>query len=710
MSNDPIIKFVVICFSLLFSFSILFSQEMKFVDVTDEVGIGQHGGGQMTWGDFNNDGYEDLLIACRDLYINSGPPDYTFSLHTSLSGGRGGIWADVDNDGDLDIFCASGTNSLWINNADGTFTNTIEASGLKNQGCQSYDGNCGCTSSNPWCPWTSWPFTAAAWGDYDADGFVDLYLGNYETWDGTTLYCWPDFFYKNNGDGTFTDVSWASGIRDADGDGTHDEIPNEVDRRCVRGVTWGDYNNDNLYDVYISNYRIMPNTLWENQGTGSFVNVADTKGCARADANGDEGHTLGSDWGDMDNDGDLDLYTADLAHAIYWYFLGHDASALYRNEGSPNYNFTNIRPNTGMEQMSPSRNDWTETSPSWGDADNDGDLDIYVTQIYMFDSYYSKMYRNDGIDGSGYQQFTDMTDYWANCSSDPKIPPSADSNCLKTWYSYSAAWADYDNDGDLDLALDGNNYWVACEDSDGDGTGECQYYNMPEPDKPNCNTGDANTWCQPHYFHLFENITENSNHWLEVRLIATNNNRTAIGARVKATVGSTTMMREVTGGTGYHSTQNSLRAHFGLGSSTVVNQLDVRWPDGTLTTLSNVDADQTLTVCDQVAITELLFSSDKSTITWESVPIAEVYDVVKGDLNSLRSSAGDFSSSITGCVENNSLDTQTSDSADPLSGEGFFYLARYEYSGGLKGTYDICSIYQKGRRDSEIESSSYKCL
>ncbi|MEW5806367.1 MAG: CRTAC1 family protein [Acidobacteriota bacterium] len=683
---------------------------MKFVDVTNDVGIGVHGAGSVTWGDFNNDGYEDLLIGCGDLYINSGPPDFTFSKHTTFTGGNGGHWGDIDNDGDLDFFCTSGTNALWINNGDGTFSNQTDSSGLKNRGCSAYDGDCGCTSANPWCPWNSWPFTASAWGDYDADGYIDLYIGNYETWDGSTLYCWPDFFYKNNGNKTFTDVSWTSGVRDADGDGTQDEKPNEVDRRCVRGVTWGDYNNDNLNDIYISNYRIMPNTLWENQGSGKFKNVADSKGCAKADNVGDEGHTLGSDWGDMDNDGDIDLYEADLAHEIYWLFLGHDASALYRNNGPPDYNFTNIRPNTGMEQMSTSRNDWTETSPTWGDADNDGDIDIYVTQIYMYSSYYSKMYRNNGIGGDGYQKFTDMTNYYGDCPSDPKQPPAAGANCMKLWYSSTAAWADYDNDGDLDLAAGGNNYWVECSDSDGDGTGECQYINTPEPEKPDCNTADANTWCQPSYFHLFKNVTANSNHWLELNLLGTTyNNRAAIGARVKATVGSTAMMREVSGGTGYHSTQNSMRIHFGLGSSTVVNQLEIRWPDGTTKILSNVNADQIMTVCDQETISGLRFSSDKSTITWDPVSGAESYDIVKGDLNSLRSSHGDFSSSLTGCVENDSADTQTFDDSQPPAGEGFYYLARFEHSGGKKSTYDVCSTYQKGARDAEINASTNKC-
>ena len=603
--------FVFISVFALLCCTCVVAEEMKFVNNTTGAGFpADHGGGQLTWGDYNNDGYEDLLIGCYDLYRNSGPPGYTFTKVLSLTGGNGGTWADMDNDGDLDIFCTSGVNTLWVNNGDGTFTNTTSSAGLTNRGCQYYDGNCGCTSSDSWCPWTSWPFTGAAWGDYNADGLVDLYIGNYETWNGSSVLCWPDFLYRNNGNGTFTDVSWSTGVRNADGDGNVDEnfaTNPEEDRRCVRGVSWGDYNNDNKYDIYISNYRIMPNTLWQNNGNGTFTNVAAEKGCATADAVGDQGHTLGSDWGDMDNDGDIDLYTADLAHQIYWFALGHDASALYRNNGAgSSYNFTNIRPSSGMEQMSTARNDWTETNPVWADADNDGDLDIFVSQIYMYSSYFSKMYRNNGT-SSGITTFTDMDNYYSDCPSDPKQSPAPGSHCTKTWYTFSAAWADYDDDGRMDLAISGSDYWISCEDTDADGTGECQYHGIPDPEKPHCNTADANTWCQPQWFILYRNASTAGNHWLEIRLRGTKptNNRAAIGARVTAVAAGKSMIREVSGGTGYHSTQSSLRVHFGLGAATVVDQITVRWPDGTEVNQYDVTADQIIEITDNPCTTEV---------------------------------------------------------------------------------------------------------
>jgi hypothetical protein len=188
-----------------------------------------------------------------------------------------------------------------------------------------------------------------------------------------------------------------------------------------------------------------------------------------------------------------------------------------------------------------------------------------------------------------------MNDHYGECPSDLKASPPPGSHCTRTWYTYSSAWADYDDDGDLDLAWIGSDYWVTCEDSDSDGTGECQYHNMPDPEE-NCDVEDRNTWCNPQYVHLFENVTVNANHWLELRLQGNRprNNRAGIGARVTAIVGGETLIRQVSGGTGYHSTQNSLRVHFGLGSATSVDQLTVLWPDGTENVLVDVAADQIL--------------------------------------------------------------------------------------------------------------------
>jgi hypothetical protein len=229
----------------------------------------------------------------------------------------------------------------------------------------------------------------------------------------------------------------------------------------------------------------------------------------------------------------------------------------------------------------------------------------------MYDTYTSKMYRNNGT-SSGITTFTDMDNYWTDCPSDPKQSPPAGSRCLKNWYNFSTAWADYDNDGRLDLAWSGSDYWISCQDTDVDGTGECQYHGMTEPQKPHCNTGDPNTWCQPAYFHLYRNVTSSGNHWLEVTLAGTlpGNNRAGIGARVTAVAGGKTMIREVSGGTGYHSTQSSLRVHFGLGSATVVDQLSVRWPNGNTTTRTGVAADQILTVSDNPCTSEVCNGQD----------------------------------------------------------------------------------------------------
>ena len=227
------------------------------------------------------------------LYKNNG--DGTFSdvsdaAGVSGLGSNGGLWADFNNDGALDFFAM--VNSLTENdkfmqsNGDGTFTDITATALLPGD-------------------FDYWPTEGAAWGDYDKDGYIDLYLANYEMPGEELANGTPDKLYHNNGDGTFTDVAESLDIDPGD---------TTEDRRCGRGVNWGDFNDDGWPDIYVSNYRLDPNFLYMNNGDGTFTEVAEEKGVKGYQSQGAWGHTIGSAWGDFNNDGYLDLFNANLAH------------------------------------------------------------------------------------------------------------------------------------------------------------------------------------------------------------------------------------------------------------------------------------------------------------------------------------------------------------------------------------------------------------
>ena len=526
--------------------------EVTFVEVTDQVGLGGIPNGQVAWGDYDSDGDEDLLVGCRQLYRNNGAPDYTFSDVTTEAGlgdtsVSRGVWGDYDNDGFLDIHCpgpSSESNQdpnrarLWHNNGDGTFTEEADLDD---------DGNNDHVSDQ-------YNSTANAWGDGNGDGFLDLYVGNYE-WvcDGNDCgRCYPDFYWENNADGTFTDRSEAAGIRAAE-----NQPGQEGPGLCVRGINWGDYDNDGDLDIFVSMYRLDPNFLLENDGTGGFTDVAQARNADGDEDSGSWGHVLGSAWGDQDNDGDLDLYTANLAHNWGTCGFGHDVSQALENLGPGNsYDFADRRlpetaPQNGMWGWDClfSGHDFNETCPAWGDYDNDGDLDIYVTQINNGNPiapYSSHLYGNDN-DGT----VTDAT--------------AAHGTDLGLYNNTTAAWCDWDNDGDLDLMTRG------ADVADGSVS-----------------------------MRLYRNDGGNDNDWLVVRVRGqattpgTGTNAAGIGVRVTVSSGTTSMIREVEGGHGYHSTQNSLPLEFGLGppgalsSVDSVDSVDVRWTTGVVDSYSDV--------------------------------------------------------------------------------------------------------------------------
>jgi hypothetical protein len=464
----------------------LADETTRFDDVTRSAGFPDNlGRTRVAWGDYDGDGWEDLLLDGRMLWRNQG--DGTFRDVTSQVGlgsvaSHGGVWADYDNDGDLDFYAnvRSDTNrdALWRNDGDGTFTD------VSNQAGEVHD---------------RLPTEGVAWGDYNDDGFVDLYVANYETASvdpeaelgiGT-----PDALYHNNGDGTFTDVS--------------DRVGVELDGEpfCGRGVVWSDYDDDGDLDIYVSNYRLDPNLLWMNEGDGTFLNMARAarvEGYSTNDPPGGPrfGHTIGSDFGDYDNDGDMDLYVSNLAHPRFIMFS--DKSMLMNNRGDGSF----------VDRFYGSGIAYCETSSdsSWADYDNDGDLDLYYTAIY--EDRLSRMFRNvdrDRFEDSTGESRTTVDNGWGT------------------------GWCDYDHDGDLDLAV-------------GSGSG----------------------------MRLLRN-DGNDNHWFQAELEGTWSNKAAIGARVRVSAGSLDQVRDVKGGRGTTS-QDMLTTHFGMGGEDGEVRVQVRWP------------------------------------------------------------------------------------------------------------------------------------
>ena len=344
--------------------------------------------------------------------------------------------------------------------------------------------------------------TAAAFGDGNGDGKLDLYWGNW-------LLTYPDDpaiqdrYFTGSGSGTFSDAQQAAGL----------VLPTPYS--CY-GVIWNDYNNDGHQDIFVGNYHLYANQLWKNQGDGTFIDVAVQVGAAYDNVPGPYpnllgGHTFGGDFADVDNDGDLDMYMANLAHprAMPW----SDPSMFLINQGPPDYNFTNKLEESGFIY------DEGDVNAAFADFDNDMDVDLVVASLYT--GHYSRLYRNDGLGN-----FTDIT-YESNTAVHDSV---------------SVVWSDVDEDGDLDLLI-------------ADRAG-------------------------PTYVHLFINRVGQNNRWVQFVLRGTATNRDAIGARVTLEAGGVSQLREIRGGQGHSNTQNTKVVHFGLGQSTQISQLTVRWVGG----------------------------------------------------------------------------------------------------------------------------------
>ena len=493
--------------------------------------------------DYDDDGWPDLFLvnsgsfadqdvaaaARHKLYRNNGNGDFTdvsTSSGIGVSGyGVGACAADYDNDGWIDLYVTSvDRNTLYRNTGSGRFVDVTEAAGV---GSERWSASC-------------------AFGDIDNDGDVDLYVTNYVDFDSVEnnqycgaetdagrMYCHPnvynglpDILYRNNGNGTFSDVSSEAGIFTTEGKGL--------------GVVFGDYNNDGWTDIYVANDSVR-NFLFHNRGDGSFEETGLFSGVAYG-ANGEPLAGMGTDMGDIDGDGLLDVFVTNLMDQTH---------NLYRNLGDELFAEVTAQTGVGMATRP-----FVGFGTAFFDYDNDTDLDLAIANGDVIDNisdvYPERSYpqRNLLLDNDGTGRFTD-------------VAPVSGSGFDLEKVGRGLAVGDLDNDGDLDMLIVNNGQ-----------------------------TAD-----------LLENGGGNWNNALMVRLVGTASNRDGIGARLTLSLGEQTLIREVKAGSSYLG-QNDLRVHFGLGQAAEADRLEIRWPSGVTDVLENVEANHIVVVVEDQGVTE----------------------------------------------------------------------------------------------------------
>jgi hypothetical protein len=478
-------------------------QVPRFRNVAADLGVNgvnQLGGSIME--DFDNDGFLDILTTtyhpCKHVlyYHNDGNGRMSDrSVAAGLGDQLGGFNAqqtDYNNDGFMDVFITRGgwqadagqhRRSLLRNNGDGTFSDVSHEAGVA---------------------LPTFPSQASAWADYDNDGDVDVYVGSETSARIPPGQGFPAQLYRNNGDGTFTDVAQEAGV-------TND--------RMAKGVAWGDYDNDGDPDLYVSN--IGPNRLYRNNGDGSFADVA-----AEVKVMEPSGRSFAPWFFDYNNDGWLDLFVAGYDTNVVEVandYMGRPFKAerprLYRNDGQGG--FEDVTEAAGLKRA------LLPMGSNFGDMDNDGWLDFYLG---TGDPNFQTLMPNVMFWNEGGQRFLDVT----QAAAVGHLPKG-----------HGIAFGDLDNDGDQDIYLQAGGFV----------------------------TGDTSPNA------LFENPGA-GNHWLTAKLVGERSNRAAIGARVTVTVTEGARQRpihlEVTSGSSFGA--NSLQLETGLGQAEKIDAVEVFWP------------------------------------------------------------------------------------------------------------------------------------
>jgi len=467
-------------------------------------------------------GYKGPAPLTNALYRNDGGVRFTDVTAESGTGdtgyGMGMCAGDYDNDGFTDLYLSNyGPNVLYHNEGNGKFETVTADAGV---GDPSWGSSC-------------------AFIDYDRDGDLDLYITNYVDWTpendkfcgdyakNVKAYCHPnvyhaqpDILYRNNGDGTFQDVGAEAGIRVRLGNGL--------------GVVTGDYDNDGDMDIYVANDK-SPNMLFLNNGNGTFTDMSLTAGVGYS-VDGETQAGMGTDFGDYDGDGDLDIVVTNL---------DFEYNALYRNEGGGIFSDMSFAAGIGAVSMS-----YVGFGVAFLDYDNDGRVDLAVANGHILDN---ATYFNDAttyaerpflFHGIGNGRFAEVGE---QSGEDMKLQKVA----------RGLSVGDVDNDGDLDMLM-----------SVSGGTPRLMV-----------NSGPA------------------GNHWIGLRLIGTASDRSALGTRITVPGPYGELIEELKGGGSFQS-QADMRLHVGLGATVPDGgvPVEIRWSSGTVEKFTIDPVDRYVTV------------------------------------------------------------------------------------------------------------------
>ncbi|MGA3189417.1 MAG: CRTAC1 family protein [Bryobacteraceae bacterium] len=489
--------------------------------------------------DFDGDGYADLYFvngADMPSLQKTGPQfknrlfrnnhDLTFTDVTEKAGvagsgyGMGVAVGDYDNDGRPDLFVTSvNGNQLFHNNGDGTFADVTAKAGV---------------TGGQFAGRKMWS-VGAAWVDYNNDGLLDLFVANYCQWDpkteqacalnGNRVFCNPRLYkplpntlYRNNGDGTFTDVSAETGIAAHPGRGM--------------GVAVADFDGDGFPDIFVANDD-LPNQLFHNRGGQRFEEVADEAGVSLTEG-GNVVSGMGVDFRDLFNRGLPDIWVTAIEKQTF---------PLFKNLGHGQ--FAEATAMAGLGLTTAEMSGWSNAIV---DLDNDGWKDLYVARSNVLDNvaqFTQRQYAepNTVFRNLGTGKFEDVTS---------TIGPAFETPSANR----GAAFGDLDNDGRMDLVV-------------------------------NVLNGKAK---------VFHNTTRNENHWVLLKLTGVKSNRMGIGAQIRLTADNGSMQyNHVTTSTGYASSSDP-RVHFGLGTSRVAREIQILWPSGRKQVLHDVAVDRVIEV------------------------------------------------------------------------------------------------------------------